>query len=37
MMDQSGGTSSLFTLALIIGILGTVGFFLVAAAVAGGG
>ena len=35
-MDQ-GGSSSLFTLALIIGILGVVGFFLVAAAAAAGG
>jgi hypothetical protein len=36
-MDRSGGSSSLFTLALIIGVVGVVGFFLVAAAVAGGG
>ncbi len=36
MMDHSGGGSSIFTLALIVGIIGIVGFFLVAAAVAGG-
>ena len=36
-MEQSSGNSSMFTLALIIGTVGTVGFFLVAAAVAGGG
>jgi hypothetical protein len=37
MMDRSGGSSSIFTLALIVGIVGVVGFFLVAVAVVGGG
>ena len=36
MMDHSGGGSSMFTLALIVGIIGVVGFFVVAAAVASG-
>ncbi len=36
MMDHIGGGSSMFRLALIVGIIGVVGFFVVAAVVAGG-